>query len=218
MAKKKTYFTEIIVVLDKSGSMNPIKFDTIGGFNEFLKEQQGVEGKANLTLVQFDTSYEFTYRGVDIQEAKELSDNTYRPGGMTALLDAVGRGIIETENRITDMKKKPDQVIFMIITDGYENSSLEFTREQIAKLVKDKQDVEKWDFLFVGAGIDSFGEAGSLGMKTNSTANYDKSNVVQAYAAMSSNIKSYRSTNTVDTLNFSDEQRKTLKGKDKENT
>jgi len=217
MAKKKL-FSEIVVVMDKSSSMYHLTNDTIGGFNQFLNEQKKVDGKANVTLVQFDSSYHFVHKGVNIQDVPDLNDKTYIAGGTTALLDAVGRGIIETEGRIKKMRRKPDQVIFMIITDGYENSSREFQRDQIAKMVKDKQDVEKWDFMFVGANIDSFGEAGSFGMSLDTTADYSTSKTKGVYAMMSKKISGYRSTGEVETLHFSAEERNELKDDKEDNS
>ena len=104
MAKKKL-FSEIVVVMDKSGSMYELVTDTIGGFNQILNEQKKVDGKANLTLVQFDSSYHFLHKGVNIQDVPDLNDRTYITGGTTALLDAVGRAIIETETRIKKMRR-----------------------------------------------------------------------------------------------------------------
>jgi len=207
---KKKLFSEIVVIMDKSGSMWHARTDTIGGFNKFLSEQKKVPGKANLTLIQFNTSYNFTYNGVDIKDVVELNEDTYVPNGMTALLDSVGRGIIETEKRIKESDKKPDQVVFVIITDGCENSSREFTRVQIADMVKKKRNKSKWEFMFLGANIDSFGEAGSLGMSATTVSNYDIKNVHVAYSFMSDKISSYRSSNLGASLEFTDEERNNL--------
>lgn len=162
--------TEIVCIVDKSGSMGSVVDDAIGGFNEFLKGQQKVKGKANISVILFDTSYRYLYEGVDIQKAQKFTNNNYVPSGMTALLDAVGRGISDLSQRIKGMDKKPKNVIFCILTDGEENSSREHTKKTVADLIK-KYQKKKWDFVFLGANIDSFAEAGKMGFKSANVTN-----------------------------------------------
>jgi len=211
----KKLFSEIIIILDKSGSMYKIRQDTIGGFNQFLEEQKKVSGKANFTLIQFDTQYNFVHSGEDIKTVSPLTIHTYIPNGNTALLDAVGRGIIETEQRVNSMVEKPDQVMFIIITDGEENSSQEFKRERIAEMVKNKQKNDKWNFVFLGANIDSFAEAGGMGISVSTTADYAINNMRAAYVATSGKISDYRVSNNASDLNFTAEDRKNLIQDDK---
>lgn len=208
----KDFFTKIVVILDKSGSMWNAASDTIGGFNKFLSDQKKVKGKANLTLVQFDTTYNFVHKGVDIQDVPELNKDTYQTGGMTALLDAVGRAIIETEREIEVADQKPDQVLFMIVTDGEENSSKEIKRDQLFKMVQDKQKKDDWSFVFVGADINSYDEGGQMGFYASTTSNYDKGNTAKLYNMMSDKVAMYRSTGKVDSLEFTDDERKDLEG------
>lgn len=189
-------YTDINVVLDKSGSMGMLRDDTIGGFNTFLKDQQDADGNAKITLIQFSTDYNFTHNAVDIQKAEPLNQQTYAPGGGTALLDAVGRCINETGQRLKELSedKRPKQVIFMIITDGEENSSREFKREQIKKMIEHQQKKYDWEFIFLGANQDAFNEAAQMGIVAN-VANWEGTSkgTAAAYSAVSSGLKSYRS-------------------------
>ena len=167
--------TEIVAILDRSGSMLSLTKDTIGGFNSFLAEQKKNSGKAKLTLVQFDDKYQIDYDGVDIQSVNDLNEETYRPRGNTALLDAVGKTIITVGERLAKLKEeeRPGQVIFLIITDGEENSSKEFTvRAKIADMVKHQTEKYNWTFVFLGGGDAAFNQGVSLGFSANNTHNY----------------------------------------------
>lgn len=159
--------SEIIVVLDRSGSMNRIKQATIEGFNSFLAEQQAVEGKAYLTLVQFDHEYEVVYSGIDIHEVMGLTDTSYEPRGTTALLDAIGRTFEETRDRLFLSKKEEEdnQVVFMIITDGQENASKEYSRKHIFNMIRKGEERYKWQFVFLGANQDAIEEGTRLGVQ-----------------------------------------------------
>jgi hypothetical protein len=163
--------THISVVIDRSGSMGGIRADTIGGFNTFLKEQKEVKVPTTITYAQFDYDYNVVHRNLDIQEMPELNEKTYCPRGSTALLDAIGRSINETKQSILEGIISPDQVIFVIITDGEENTSREFSNDQIKKMI-DAQTEKKWDFVYLGANQDSFAVGGGLGMARGSTMNY----------------------------------------------
>jgi len=158
--------TEIVVVMDKSGSMDNRRDDAIGGFNTFLADQKKEDGDANLTLVLFDTTYSIPIKGKPIREVEPLSFATYRPGGNTALNDALARAIIETGKRLSDMSEedRPKEVICVVITDGEENSSVEHTKEQISRMVKHQEDKYNWTFLYLGVGTDAFKEADMIGI------------------------------------------------------
>lgn len=172
--------TEIVVVLDRSGSMASLADDTVGGMNTFFKEQREAAGKANLTLFQFDHEYLETHQGVPIQDVPDLIlGETYNPRGSTALLDAVGRAITTVRERITKSDTKPDHVIFVIQTDGYENSSSEYNRDQIKDLISQQEKESDWNFMFMGANEDAFQQAGGMGIRTANT-------VVQRKGAYSS--------------------------------
>jgi uncharacterized protein YegL len=150
--------TEIVAILDRSGSMGTLIAETIGGFNNFVEEQKKTDGKAILTLVQFDDQYQIDYEGVDVNDVKPLDEKTYVPRGMTALLDAVGKTIVSVGERLshTEEEKRPGQVVFLIITDGMENSSQEYKADKVKEMVKHQTDKYNWSFVFMGGGdIDS---------------------------------------------------------------
>lgn len=160
--------THITVILDRSGSMQSIKSDIIGGFNTFLKQQKEVPGKATLTLVQFDTGnpYEVVHNYKPLQEIPELNDKTFVPRGGTPLLDCLGRGINDLSEHINKLTndQKPDKVFFIIITDGQENSSREFKKSDIVKLIDEKKNKDNWEFLFLSADLDAIGDARLYGI------------------------------------------------------
>jgi hypothetical protein len=189
--------TSINVILDRSGSMGTIRNDVIGGFNAFLEDQQkGVSGEATVSLIQFDDRYEVNYLNVPIEKAEKLSEETYVPRGMTALLDAMGRTINDLGDRLRGLpeNERPSRVLVMVFTDGYENSSQEFTQQKIAELVKQQEDQWNWTFLFLGANIDSFATGGSLGISANSTINYDSTSkgIRSAYFVGSNAVRELR--------------------------
>ncbi|MCK9567903.1 VWA domain-containing protein [Candidatus Pacearchaeota archaeon] len=180
--------TEIVAIIDRSGSMHGLTKDTIGGFNSFLAEQKKNSGKAKLTLVQFDDKYQIDYDGADISSVKDLDESTYMPRGNTALLDAVGKTIVTIGERLskTPEDERPGQVIFLIITDGQENASKDYREAaKIAEMVKHQTDTYNWTFLFLGGGDAAFSQGMALGFSANNTHNYS------ANAAGTSNL--YRS-------------------------
>ena len=192
--------TEIVCIIDKSGSMDSIKNDAIGGFNAFLEGQKKVKGKANLTLVLFDTTYNMVYENVPVKKAKELTKDTYVPGGCTALLDAVGKTIDDVGERLnmTHEKDRPCKVIFCILTDGQENSSEKFTRKQIFDMISHQHGKYNWEFIYLGANQDSFAEAGSIGIAKGSTLNYNTKDIQHVFSgAMASCVTTYRTTGDV---------------------
>lgn len=162
--RKKAVSTEIIFVLDRSGSMNKVASDVRGGFNDFLSEQAKQVGKATVSLHQFDHLYETVYEGKPLEDAPRLDGSNYRPRGMTALLDAVGKTINGTQVRLDALpkKSKPGQVLFVIYTDGFENQSQEFDRATVHKLIEECRNERKWEFVFLGADQDAFHEGGQV--------------------------------------------------------
>jgi hypothetical protein len=171
--------TEIVVIIDKSGSMCHLVDDTIGGFNSFIEEQRALPGHANLTLVLFNQQYELIEMGENIQDIKLLSRDTYYPSGYTALLDAVGRAINETGQRLANITEedKPGKVIVVIITDGQENCSREFEKQQIKDMITHQQEKYSWQFVYLGANQDAFAEAGELGISGLNTVDYTASSI-----------------------------------------
>ncbi|BAI61031.1 conserved hypothetical protein [Methanocella paludicola SANAE] len=173
-AVKTGDITEIVVILDRSGSMSSVIDDAIGGFNTFLEKQQADPDPAWFTLVQFNDRSETVCSGIDIRDAKPYDRKSYVPSGNTALLDAVGQGINDVLQRPEDSKSK---VLFAILTDGQENSSREFTREQIQRLIKMRQEAG-WEFVYLGVGLEQFDaeRAGAgIGIHADKVAIYMKS-------------------------------------------
>jgi len=194
--------TEIICVLDRSGSMTKTKEDAIGGFNTFLEEQKEVEGEATMTLVLFDTAYDIIEDGTDIQEVSPLDDTTFVPRGMTALYDAVGRTIDSVGVRLskTAEKDRPGKVIFVILTDGAENSSREYTGLRIKDMITHQSETYQWEFLFLGANINAELVAGDMGIAKGSAVTYtaDSHGTHKAYNSVGQAVRSYRMGGAVD--------------------
>jgi len=208
----RTDLTDITMVIDRSGSMSSIRIDAEGGINTFIDSQKSEPGEALLTLVQFDTEYEFVHKGLPIGSVPPFK---LVPRGSTALMDAVGRAINETGVRLSAMEEsqRPGLVVFVIVTDGAENSSKEFTRDKIRQMIEHQQSVYNWQFTFLAANQDAFAEAASMGIAQAGTANFAGENVVMAYAAtakkMSRMRKAMSDGDTVDN-NFTEEERKEM--------
>jgi len=208
-----TDLTDITLVVDRSGSMEHIREDAAGGVNSFIRQQAKEPGEALLTLVQFDTEYEFLHKGVPIQN---VPDYDLVPRGATALLDAVGRAINETGERLAKMAEadRPGLVIFVVTTDGHENSSKEFDKSQIKTMIERQQNDYDWHFTFLGASQDAFSEARSMGIAAAGAANYAVGKPAIAYMAASGKIARMRSQHrhgeVVDN-SFTEEEREQMK-------
>jgi hypothetical protein len=177
--------SDITVVLDRSGSMSLCKDDAEGGLNDFIKRQKEGPGSASFTLVQFDNVYEFVHRAVPIAQVPHCP---LVPRGSTALLDAVGRAIAETGERLGAMPEadRPGLVVFVIVTDGQENASKEFTLDKVKEMIRHQQDVYKWQFTFLGANQDAFAAGGRMGVAAAGIANYAQAGA--AFRASASNV------------------------------
>ena len=183
----KSNRTNIITILDRSGSMSGRQDDVIGGYNNFVKEQVDSEGEIRFTLAQFDHEYEMVYDNIPIVEVPSLD---FSPRGSTALLDAIGRTINTVIERYKKNIVKPDKTLFVIITDGYENSSSEFNNKQIKVLVEKVKEEYDFQFLFLGADIDGF--AGGTGMSFKAANSVSVSSDYRStFTTLSNNVKSY---------------------------
>lgn len=201
MNLKENMKTDIIMVLDRSGSMADMKFEVDNGINNFIEEQKNIEGEATFTLAQFDDKYEIVHDGINIKDVPKFE---CKPRNMTALYDAIGKTITSVGERLHNTKKedRPDKVLFIIVTDGHENASLEYDYDKISGMIKHQKDVYSWDFVYMGAGLDTmdknmhlqFGKgigAQSCCLQYGSSASY-----VHGYNALSRSTTEYRAGNT----------------------
>jgi len=164
--------TEIIVLIDKSGSMNSIQQSTIDGFNSFILEQKEVNPEAKISLIQFDDEYEVNYESLNIKHVKKLDKSTYVPRGLTALRDAMGRTIVYFKEK---QSKEQSKVIFAIITDGYENASKEFSHKTITELVDEVKNKFDWEVVYLGANQDAIKVAENMGIAKSHSMTFSAS-------------------------------------------
>ncbi len=200
--------TELVFILDRSGSMAGLERDTIGGYNAMLERQQAVEGEARITTVLFDHEYEVLHDRIDIQAVSPITEQEYFVRGSTALLDAVGRTIHMISNaqrRLADpyrfnMGFPADQVLFVITTDGMENSSREYTYHAVRSLVEEHKQRHQWEFIFLGANIDAIEVAGRFGIAPSRAQNYraDRRGTALKYAVTSDAVASFRASGELD--------------------
>ena len=185
-------FTDITVVIDRSGSMESCRSDAEGGLNAFIRAQAEQSGDVLLTLVQFDTEYEFVHRGVPI---KDVPPYHLEPRGRTALYDALGRAINETGCRLAAMPEadRPGLVLVAIVTDGEENSSREFNGQQIRAMIERQTTVYSWQFTYLGANQDAFRAAGAIGIDAGSILNYNPTASDAAFRSLSAKASRMRS-------------------------
>ena len=189
--------TELVFIIDRSGSMEGLESDTIGGFNAMLKEQQAVEGEAVVTTVLFDDRYELLHDRIDIQAVAPLTDKDYTVRGGTALFDALGRTITKIRNahQHTAESHRPEKVMFIIITDGAENASREYSAERLKARIERQRSKYGWEFVFFGANMDAVMEADKIGIDAESAISYsaDATGTSASYSAMSVISTSFRS-------------------------
>lgn len=191
-------YTHVSIILDRTGSMSSIRDDVIGGFNTFLAKQKQEEGRATLTLVQFDSQdpYEVVHAFRDIHVVPELTRATFVPRASTPLYDAIGRGIHDLEKSLGALptKERPDNVMVVVITDGQENASQEFNREQVRKLMDGKKE-QGWQFVFLSADMNALDEAEDVGFDPSAAMYFagTAAGTASAFDSLSAGISSTRS-------------------------
>jgi uncharacterized protein YegL len=200
--------THVTFVLDSSGSMSSIKDDTIGGFNEFLADQQEGEGEVTVSLYDFDTGVETVYHGKSIANADKLDDETYTPGGRTALHDALSTAITETDRRIekTPGGIRPENVIVVTLTDGKENAS-ETPHDRVQELVEEHREEHDWEFLFIGANQDAALAATDMGMDADRSLDMSHSGEGSRAAYQSTSERLHRAREEGTTGGYEEEDR-----------
>ncbi len=197
----KKDLTELVFILDKSGSMSGLEGDTVGGFNSMLKKQKAVNGECRITTVLFSNIYTLLHDRMDIQAVSPLTEKEYSVGGSTALLDAIGT----TVNRMISVQKntaeeyRAEKVMFVIITDGEENSSREYSAEKVRGMIEHEKEQYGWEFIFLGANIDAVQTSSRFGIDASRTADYvpDGEGTKLNFEAMSKTVACYRTTGCV---------------------
>ena len=166
--------TELVFILDRSGSMSGLESDTIGGFNGMIKEQKKKEGECFVSTVLFDHEMLVLHDRIPLAKVKRMTENDYQVRGCTALLDAIGRSIIHIDNihRYAREEDVPDNTVFVIITDGMENASTEFSSRKVKEMIERKKKGFGWEFLFIGANIDAVETASHIGISKERAVNY----------------------------------------------
>ncbi len=192
----KKGLTELVFILDKSGSMAGLESDTIGGYNSMLEKQKAVDGDCTITTVLFDNTYVLLHDRIDIRAVSPITENEYRVGGSTALLDAIGRTIhkIARAQKYTADDYRAEKVMFVIITDGMENASREYSPETIRGLIDMEKTKYGWEFIFLGANIDAVQTAGRYGIGADRAVDYlaDRDGTNLNFQVMSSMVTEYR--------------------------
>ena len=174
MSKKG--LTEMVLILDRSGSMHGLEADTIGGFNSMIERQRQEEGEAFVSVVLFSDRSEVLYDRMEIGKVEPMTDRQYQTGGRTALLDAVGGAISHIGNvhKYAREEDVPEKTIFVITTDGLENASREYSYDMVRKMIERQKERYNWEFMFLGANIDAVREAGRFGIQANRSVRYQQ--------------------------------------------
>jgi uncharacterized protein YegL len=192
----KKDLTELVFILDRSGSMGGLESDTIGGFNAMLEKQKHEPGEARVTTVLFDDRYDLLHDRIDLKAVSPITDRDYFVRGTTALLDAVGRTIqkIAAAQKQTAEDYRAGKVMFVITTDGMENASREYSYEKVKSMVEHEKEKYGWEFIFLGANIDAAETAGQFGIDRDHASNYHADHVGTAlnWCAVGAAVSSHR--------------------------
>lgn len=204
-------YVKIINIVDRSGSMNSMLETAINGFNEFIQDQQTVDGDALVSTMLFSTSFNKLYENVDIQKCQFLTKENYIPGGMTALYDAIGSTIDNEIDQLGNLPKeeRPEKTLCVILTDGQENRSTKYDQSKIKEMIGEMKDSFNWEFIFLAANEEASFTAQTMGIsKGNSFAFANTANgLSDAYTAVSHASASYRSSKSVTMDSLMDDYR-----------
>lgn len=197
----KKGLTELVFILDRSGSMGGLEGDTIGGYNAMLEKQMKESGEALVTTVLFDDDYELLHDRINLKAIKPITEKEYYVRGCTALLDAIGKTIHKIENALTHTieQERAEHVMFVITTDGMENASREFSYEKLRQLIERKKEESGWEFLFLGANIDAVGTAKRFGIDADRAVNFhaDSKGTALNYHVVSETVSALRTNHYI---------------------
>ena len=200
----KKGLTELVMILDRSGSMGGLEADTIGGFNGMIEKQKREDGEAYVSVVLFDDVSEVIYDRVNIHKVEPMTDRQYYVRGCTALLDAVGRAIhhIGIVHRYARTEDVPEKTLFIITTDGMENASREYSYERVRHMIEKQKEKYGWEFIFLGANIDAAREAERFGIHRSRAVRYENDCIGTRinYSVMSDVVSRARSAESVDEM------------------
>jgi len=200
----KTNLTELVFILDRSGSMGGLESDTIGGFNSMLAKQQAQEGECRITTVLFDHEYETLHDRIDIKAVNPITEKEYFVRGSTALLDAIGRTIqnIAGTQKHTNEQYRAEKVLFVITTDGMENASRKYSYKKIKSQIEKQKSRHGWEFIFLGANIDAIEVADRFGIARNRAQNFhnDSEGIGLNYCVVSQAVSTFRSAEKCESL------------------
>jgi uncharacterized protein YegL len=203
--------TSINIVLDRSGSMAPVIKETLLGLNTFLADQKNLPGEAILSLATFASDYTLVFDCKPLSEIPDITNEHYKTGGFTCLLDAIARTINATGQKLSTMKEedRPSKVLLVIITDGEENSSREFTRDRVFEMIAHQQSKYSWTVVYLGANQDAIKTSATLGISAGNSIRYcsDSVGTTQMYGTLTANARNLRRSKTVGSVsNFFDNQ------------
>lgn len=203
-------YADVTMILDRSGSMSGLEQQTIDGFNKFISTQKEKNPNSRITLVLFSSDYEEVYVSKHIDEVTPLTSQVYYTTGMTALNDAIGKSINTVSAKVSELadQEKPGKVIFVIVTDGHENSSSEFSSSVIQEMITEKTGKEQWEFVYLGANQDAISVGANLGIDATRSANYSTTNTDQVFAYASSAVAD--TSKGLRTMALSDEEKSRL--------
>lgn len=197
----KKNLTELVFILDKSGSMSGLEKDTIGGYNSLMEKQRKLDGECVITTVLFDNRYELLHDRIDLRAVAPITEKEYFVGGATALLDAIGRTIhkIAAVQEHTAEEYRAEKVMFVIITDGEENASREYSAAQVKELIKRQKERYGWEFVFLGANINAVETAGRFGIDADRAVDYvpDGRGTELNFRMMSETVAAFRECGAV---------------------
>ena len=210
---------EIVFILDRSGSMAVLEQDTIGGFNGLIEKQKQEASSARVSLILFDDRTEVILDRVPIEDIGSLSEEEYYVRGSTALWDAVGRSVLHIARVHQKMKaeNRPEKTLFIITTDGMENSSVEYSLDQVKQLIERQKERDHWEFLFLGANIDAVQTAGSMGIGASRAVNFhaDKPGMRKNFGILAKAMKLYEESEELDE-NWAEDIRKDFESRKQE--